>query len=198
MKVLYFIIAFLSYNLSNAKQLRSNNITESNFIESPYCENIYSCPPHSSCIWYNSTTNICSCNDDYASFNGFCNYKRKSALTSLLLTIFLQELAPVGKMYTLNGVSSTDDKTENIAIAELFTCGLLGGIILCIGISILSIPCLICSGCDEKSVTTCAALICSSVCVIITILTITWIIIDVIGFSENTIKDENGVSLIPI
>lgn len=154
-----------------------------------FCFSNYECPPHSSCGQYNRTTGICECDDAYATLTTFCQYKRKSALVGLLLTIFLQELAPLGRMYALSGITSTDQEAECTAVGELFTCGLLGTLLIVVPTALLL--CWFTSSDDLNAIT-------KLLSILVLIITFIWWITDVVGFANNTIKDENGVALMPV
>lgn len=183
------------FNLRSVEQTDSQNMTsETNY----YCQYVYECPDHSSCIQYNKTTGICSCDDNYASLNGFCDYKRKSSLVGLLLSIFLDEAAPIGRMYSLNGVKSTDNYSQKVAVAELFTCGLLGFLIVwtCFTILFLLLNiCGICKGDNREEIEKLYWFFCKIIANIISITTFIWWIFDIVQFASGTVKDQNGVPL---
>lgn len=191
---LFFILTG-GFNLRSVEQNISQNITsETNY----YCQYVYECPDHSSCVQYNKTTGICSCDDNYASLNGFCNYERKSSLVGLLLSIFLDEIAPIGRMYSLNGVKSTDDYSQKVAVAELFTCGTLGFFILWICFTILFLLLKICGVCKDDNREEAEKLyvgVSQIIGGIITITTFIWWIFDIVQFSSGTVKDQNGIPL---
>lgn len=192
MKILISILIviwcnFLVYGSNNLRHFSQNKtvMTQSLY----FCYSDYQCPVNSNCDRYNITTGICVCDNEYASYNGFCDYKKKSALTGLLLTIFLQEFAPVGRMYALGGLNSVNEKSESIMYGEFFTCGLLG-IIVTGGICTILILILTC--CQGGEI---VGVIFGAISIIISILTFVWYIIDIVGFSYNTIKDQNGIPL---
>jgi hypothetical protein len=175
--------SIISYN-DNSSIINYNNPGDILY----WCKSNYQCPINSVCSQYNETTGICSCDINYATVTDFCQYKRKSALIGLLLTIFLQWCAPVGKMYALGGITSTNQVAQSTAIGEMFTCGTLGTLLILTPLSIL-----IC-WMDEKS----SKKVIYFVSGLLTFITICWFIIDIIGFVNNTILDQNGINLVPI
>ena len=95
-----------------------------------YCTNDFSCPANSACTGrINQTLGYCECTKAYATLSGepFCEYARKSSLTPLLLDIFLDEFFPVGQVYMTDAKAST--YSGKLAIAQIFTCGLVGYLI---------------------------------------------------------------------
>lgn len=201
-----FILLLLSVKIVSSRLLgynmAKNNIAIHSF-ETTFCNGDYMCPQNSDCEYYNQTIGYCACDKDYYSLDGFCDHKRKSALVGLLLTIFLQEIAPIGRMYALGGLK-TNDGTEGVIIFELFTCGLLGLVIstCCFMVLLFLTYCIgSCLGLSDKlrddfmGIVTVIGVVFLS---IIVFLTIMWWIIDVIGFANNIYPDENGHTLIPI
>lgn len=188
------LIYFFIFGFAMSSSLRGMNYTNNlvNYNEPSdtqyFCTSNYQCPINSDCSWYNKTTGICSCNIEYATVTDFCQYKRKSALIGLLLTIFLEFIAPVGKMYALSGITSVNNVAQSTIIGEMFTCGALGQFLILIPLSFLTC-------CIEGDVRKSIIILFTG---ILFIITFCWYIIDIIGFANNTILDQNGISLIPI
>lgn len=95
-----------------------------------YCRSDFDCPINSACSGrINQTLGYCECTKAYDTLSGetFCGYARKKSLTPLLLDIFLDEFFPVGQVYMTSADTSTS--SGRLAIAQIFTCGLVGYLI---------------------------------------------------------------------
>lgn len=149
------------------------------------------CPGNSFCTFYNTSTGYCVCDSGWTtvSTGGFCEYKRKSALTGLLLTIFLEALGPVGRLYADGGIHNLDCKSSQVTLAALFTDGFIGAFIAILVIGLLMSPCS--STEDTKFVG-------KIVGGLYTTLTVGWWIAGIVQFAQNTITDQNCVALQPI
>lgn len=190
MSINFFVILFLftilgvkSYNLRYVNQTNGLSFDNSN-IEYHYCNYNYECSPHSNCEQFNSTISICHCNDKYASKNGVCNYKRKSWIIGLCLSS-LNLLAPVNIFYTLEGIYSIDSFMQSIAYAHLFTCGILGYLIIVMPLSLI-----IFIFNKESSAIFAIVFVFFYFC-----FTLIWFIIDIIYFVDGKYVDANGVGL---
>ncbi len=168
------------------------NTTTSLETSSIHCTYSYQCTDHSSCGYYNGTIGICSCDDGYTTHDGgFCEYKEKSALVALLLTIFLQAIAPVGLLYVDPHLQSW------MTIFQLMTCGILAIFIYTAGIFLLSCFVGLICGIDEKhgQVAISFGVILQFIGGIISILTLIWWIYDIVVIANGSLQDGNGVDL---
>jgi hypothetical protein len=184
----YVLILLILMSVASGLRLRGETITNSNVVPEYFCSQLYDCPQHSSCSYYNSTTGICSCDSGFTTQNDdFCSYKQKNAVTALVLTIVLTEIAPIGMLYV------DPDLNNPMTIGQLVTCGILGALMCCLGtfIVISIVSGLTRQALDKDLVVENLKIVAA----VVQILTFVWWIYDVVGFATGRINDGNGVPL---
>lgn len=137
----------------------------------------------------NQEGTACICDDDYATYDataetGECNYKRKSGLVALLLSIFT---GYTGSVYFYVG------DTE-MGLIQFFLAG-IGGIILLAVIGGCTVGCCCGGGGDaETGGTTLFSFL--IVCEVLAAVIFWWVVLAYVA--EGKIDDSNGVGLSPI
>lgn len=167
-------------NLRGTSQISFDTVP----VETYYCISNYQCPTNSNCGRFNSTIGICECLDEYASKDGFCDYGRKSWVAGLVLST-LNFFGPINIFYTLDGIHSTDEFMQKIAYAHLFTCGIIGYLI------VVPLPTLFISMFNGDTGLGFAAVM----SVIYIFLSFCWFIVDVIYFADDVYVDAYGFGM---
>ena len=106
-----------------------------------YCQNTWSCPPHSACtgrIPNNTTWGFCECIPGHITFKNetFCDYAETNWLAPFLCDLFLDPVFPVGQFIATGGEINFDTLQGRINFVQIFMTGCVG---FCIDFAIVMI-----------------------------------------------------------